>query len=383
MAEAASASLAGPMILAGVSMLVGTSAGITLRYGSHVKREAWKGLLGRRKYEIIFRNLSGTNEDDMRAQVRRTLRWIGLRPEVRSTCKELMRYGLKEEDGSITKLRLPIEPIVLNLPCGRVWTALLRDRAGLIEGFEFWTYRWGFFSSGEPQTHFTEMMAYVDTVIDGEVSNPKDVQERLLTKCMSTNFTSIEFDYLLRESFKGKGDITNDLGVLYQDGLSGLPKDLSKAESLYRKAWTQGEVAGAYNLASIYFARKDYDLSEAHFEMVAKRNVGEGYLGVAHCRFLRDTRHGGLVKKPDQLNALLTRSVELKPDLKSHFLHAVFQDYCKRHSVVLSKPGQTSVSPPRPPSRPSPPSRSPSQSNPPRAPNQESGHIVAKAFFGV
>ena len=43
-----------PLVMAGVSMLVGTSSGIAMRYGSDMKRGIWKNVLGRRKYEIIF-----------------------------------------------------------------------------------------------------------------------------------------------------------------------------------------------------------------------------------------------------------------------------------------------------------------------------------------
>ena len=267
-----------PGLLVGISMC----AGVIMRYGSEIKKAAWKGLLGRYKYEIIFGNLSGKDELDIHCQIRRLFRWIASEGKVISDSQELMRYGLKERDGTITNIRLPIESFTFSLDGNAVWATMLREPSGLIRGFEFWTHRWGRFSSGDPAPHFQEMMTSIDSVIDGVL--PKNATDPLeLTRLLAGNavpkpaMTLAELDNFLKLSFEGNGKISNNLGCMFSKNDCGVVKDLIKAEEFFRKASRQGNLYGTYNLANVLYNRGDKKEGEIYHRAILQRE-GETFL---------------------------------------------------------------------------------------------------------
>jgi len=299
MADAAThAAITAPMIMAGISMLVGTSSGIALRFGTQLQRSAWKGILGRRKYEILFGTLMGETQEDQRVQIRRILRWIGFLPSVRESCRELLRYNMKEADGSITKLRLPLEPFTFELDGIEIWAAMIRNPQGLIEGFEFWTRRWGCFTSEERHSMQVKMMDSIDAIVDGITTHTTPLPTLLDYKSPKT-LSANEIDFAFRIMAKGDGDVANDLGCLYHRGGKGIPKDDTKAHDLYKTAWKRGCMSGAFNLAEIYMKRGDYQVATEYLMMMIRAGVVKGawkvYSMLATCYAKDPKEHKGQV----------------------------------------------------------------------------------------
>lgn len=254
-------------LLPGVAVLAGTSSMVAMRHGSSIVESAWKGVLGRRGYEITLQNLGGTTKEEHQAAIRRILRWIGYLPEVRNDCRKLMRFNLQEADQSITTLRLPLEAVTFDYEGRTLWVEMQRNQAGLIHGFVFWTKRWGVFSSGSAKTNQEAMMAMIDRIIDGKERVKPLLQiswaERLSSKVYGKLLDPAVLDRALRlvgepkASIDLRADVSNDLAGLYEKGAGGLPQDKDKAIELYRKGWKGGCLAASWNLGRIAFERRD------------------------------------------------------------------------------------------------------------------------------
>ena len=257
-------------IMAGLAVLAGTSSMMAARHGSSLKKSFWKGVLGRRGYEIVFQNLVGESDEATRVVIRRVLRWIGYLDVVVTDTKELMRYSLKEADGSITTLRLPLEPFSFVHDGISIWATMNRNAAGLIQGFSFWTKRYGGFTkdAGKRQV-FEGMMAAIDRVIDGKekvepvLDDPETLAARLAfnerTEVLDPALLDRTLNLLVsRADTKVKAEVANQLACFYDAGSFGVIRDERRALHLWRLASKSGCLLASRNLALVAMERGDF-----------------------------------------------------------------------------------------------------------------------------
>jgi len=165
-------------IIAGCSafgVLTSSTIAVALHNGTAVGRWWWRKTWGCRRYEVLWSNLSDSKEASKMDKITNLLRFIGKHSYIQDNLDGIIRLDLPSETdpGTMEKVYIPSRPFYFKtLGMKRwVWASVMRDHAGSIIGFEFWSYRYGFFSWvwASRSEAMWDMVNTVDKIIDGSV----------------------------------------------------------------------------------------------------------------------------------------------------------------------------------------------------------------------
>ena len=109
------------------------------------------------------------------------------------------------------------------------------------------------------------------------------------------------------------------LGCAYQHGM-GTEKDMSAAETWFRRGYDSGSKLALYYLGHLYLAKKEYDNAEVVFVSGMKINYSPAIFCLG-CMYLEGT---GVIKQPDQARILFEKASGLGHVFAKRFLAKMY-----------------------------------------------------------